>query len=98
MIAFVKQELTQPNEVYVSELIKISPKKISNFNSDLDFPKLAKTELIQWKSKDGLEIEGLLTYPTKYNKRKKYPLALIIHGGPAGVFSQSFTGLSLIHI
>ena len=32
MIAFVKQELTQPNEVYVSELIKISPKKISNFN------------------------------------------------------------------
>lgn len=98
MIAFVKQELTQPNEVYVSELIKISPKKISNFNSDLDFPKLAKTELIQWKSKDGLEIEGLLTYPTKYNKRKKYPLALIIHGGPAGVFSQSFTGNPSIYI
>ena len=98
MIAFVKQELTQPNEVYVSELIKISPKKISNFNSGLDFPKLAKTELIEWKSKDGLEIEGLLTYPTKYNKRKKYPLALIIHGGPAGVFSQSFTGNPSIYI
>ena len=54
--------------------------------------------MIQWKSKDGLEIEGLLTYPTKYNKRKKYPLALIIHGGPAGVFSQSFTGNPSIYI
>ena len=91
-IALVKQELNKPSEVYLSELSKISPKKISNFNSSLKFPKLANTELITWISKDGLEIEGLLTYPTKYNKRKKYPLALIIHGGPAGVFSQSFTG------
>jgi len=92
MIVFVKQELNKPSEVYLSELNKISPKQISNFNSSLEFPKFAKTELITWISKDGLEIEGLLTYPTKYNKRKKYPLALIIHGGPAGVFSQSFTG------
>ena len=91
-IAFVKQELNKPSEVYLSELSNISPKQISNFNSSLEFPKFAKTELITWISKDGLEIEGLLTYPTKYNKRKKYPLALIIHGGPAGVFSQSFTG------
>ena len=92
MIVFVKQELNKPSEVYLSELSNISPKQISNFNSSLEFPKFAKTELITWISKDGLEIEGLLTYPTKYNKRKKYPLALIIHGGPAGVFSQSFTG------
>jgi dipeptidyl aminopeptidase/acylaminoacyl peptidase len=92
MIVLVKQELNKPSEVYLSELSKISPKKISNFNSSLKFPKLANTKLITWISKDGLEIEGLLTYPTKYNKRKKYPLALIIHGGPAGVFSQSFTG------
>jgi len=92
MIVFVKQELNKPSEVYLSELSNISPKQISNFNSSLNFPKLANTELITWISKDGLEIEGLLTYPTKYNKRKKYPLALIIHGGPAGVFSQSFTG------
>ena len=92
MIVLVKQELNKPSEVYLSELSNISPKQISNFNSSLNFPKLANTELITWISKDGLEIEGLLTYPTKYNKRKKYPLALIIHGGPAGVFSQSFTG------
>ena len=97
-IAFVKQELNKPSEVYLSELSNISPKQISNFNSNLEFPKFAKTELLQWSSKDGLEIEGLLTYPAKYNKRKKYPLALIIHGGPAGVFSQSFTGNPSIYM
>ena len=92
MLVFVKQELDNPSEVYLSDLNKISPKQISNFNSSLTFPKLANTKLIRWKSKDGLEIEGLLTYPTIYNKRKKYPLAVIIHGGPSGVFSESFTG------
>ena len=71
MIVLVKQELNKPSEVYLSELSNISPKQISNFNSSLEFPNFAKTELLQWSSKDGLEIEGLLTYPTKYNKRKK---------------------------
>ena len=91
-IALVKEQLDKPSEVFVSALSKISPKQISNFNSKLKLPVLARTELIKWKSKDGLAIEGLLTYPSNYKKNKKYPLALIIHGGPAGVFSQSYTG------
>ena len=91
-IVFVKQELDKPSEVYVSKLERILPQKITSFNSELELPALAKTELISWKSKDGLEIEGFLTYPANYKKRKKYPLALIIHGGPSGVFSQSYTG------
>ena len=96
-IVFVKQELDKPSEVFISGLNTINPKQISNFNPTKDFPKLAKTEVITWKSKDGLEIEGLITYPTKYNKRKKYPLAVIIHGGPAGVFSETFTGARSIY-
>ena len=96
-IAFVKQELDKPSEVFISQLNIINPKQISNFNPTKVFPKLAKTEIITWKSKDGLEIEGLITYPTKYKKRKKYPLAVIIHGGPAGVFSETFTGARSIY-
>lgn len=96
-IVFVKQELDKPSEVFISGLNTINPKQISNFNPTKDFPKLAKTEVITWESKDGLEIEGLITYPTKYKKRKKYPLAVIIHGGPAGVFSETFTGARSIY-
>src|SRR6185369_445542 len=53
---------------------------------------LGKTELVNWKAKDGLNIEGLLTYPVNFQKGKQYPLLLVIHGGPAGVYSQSFIG------
>ena len=43
MIAFVKQELNQPSEVYLSELSMIAPKKISNFNSNLCFLNSSKS-------------------------------------------------------
>ena len=51
-----------------------------------------KTEVIKWKSKDGREIEGLLTYPVGYVAGTKVPFILNVHGGPAGAFQQSFIG------
>ena len=43
-----------------------------------------------WKSQDGLDIEGLLTYPVNYQKGTRYPLLLNVHGGPSLVFTQTF--------
>ena len=62
-IAFIHQTPEVAPEVYVTASATFAPKKLSDANKD--FPKLAmgKTEVIKWKSKDGREIEGLLTYP-----------------------------------
>jgi dipeptidyl aminopeptidase/acylaminoacyl peptidase len=53
---------------------------------------LGRTEVIRWKAPDGLAIEGLLTYPAGYTQGKRVPLLVIVHGGPTGVFTQSFIG------
>jgi dipeptidyl aminopeptidase/acylaminoacyl peptidase len=50
-----------------------------------------------WKSKDGLEVEGLLWLPTSYKPGDKLPLILSIHGGPAGVWSTSFRGINHVY-
>jgi dipeptidyl aminopeptidase/acylaminoacyl peptidase len=42
-------------------------------------------EVIQWKSKDGAMIEGILLKPKNYDANKKYPLLVVIHGGPTGI-------------
>jgi dipeptidyl aminopeptidase/acylaminoacyl peptidase len=63
--------------------------QVSRVNAD--FPAAPRTEAIRWKS-DGLEIEGLLTYPFGWTKGRKCPLILSIHGGPAGVFTRSYAG------
>jgi dipeptidyl aminopeptidase/acylaminoacyl peptidase len=46
---------------------------------------LPVNEVIQWKSRDGATIEGILLKPANYDEKKKYPLLVVIHGGPTGV-------------
>jgi dipeptidyl aminopeptidase/acylaminoacyl peptidase len=97
MMAYVQSMTEVAPEVFVSSILKFEPKKLSDANKD--FPKLTlgKTEVIKWKSKDGKEIEGLLTYPVNYKSGQKYPLILNIHGGPTGVFVQTFTAAGSIY-
>jgi dipeptidyl aminopeptidase/acylaminoacyl peptidase len=52
---------------------------------------MATTEEVGFKSKDGTEIHGLLTYPAGYVKGTKVPLLLRIHGGPNGQDQHSFS-------
>jgi dipeptidyl aminopeptidase/acylaminoacyl peptidase len=44
---------------------------------------LGTVETIRWKSRDGVEIEGVLRKPTNFDPNKKYPLAFVVHGGPS---------------
>jgi dipeptidyl aminopeptidase/acylaminoacyl peptidase len=87
---FVLQNTSRPGEAFISTTAAFSPQKISNIHAALANYPVPRTEVIKWKSFDGKEIEGLLTYPLNYLAGKKYPLILNIHGGPAGVFNQSF--------
>lgn len=97
VIAFVHQTAEISPDVYISETKAFGARKISDVNADFQKPPMGRTEVVTWKSKDGMSIEGLLTYPVKYEKGRKYPLILNIHGGPAGVFVQSYTGAGSIY-
>lgn len=89
-VAYNMQMVDRAAEVYASAVSTPAPVQLSRANADLPKLALGKTEVIRWKSKDGVEIEGLLTYPIDYQAGQKVPLILNIHGGPAGVYSQSF--------
>jgi len=52
---------------------------------------LGETEEVSFKSKDGTEVHGLLTYPVGYVKGTKVPLLLRIHGGPNGQDQHSLS-------
>jgi len=49
------------------------------------------TEDVEFKSKDGTDVHGLLTYPVGYVKGTKVPLLLRIHGGPNGQDQHSLS-------
>ncbi|HEV8430500.1 MAG TPA: S9 family peptidase [Pyrinomonadaceae bacterium] len=89
---FVRQTSDTPADVYIASATDFTPVQITTVNADLKTPPVGRTEVITWKSKDGKQIEGLLTYPVSYQTGQRVPLILNIHGGPAGVFQQTFLG------
>jgi dipeptidyl aminopeptidase/acylaminoacyl peptidase len=92
MFGFSMQTTEKPAEAYVSRADGFTPVQVSRANADMAKLPVGKTEVIRWKSRDGMDIEGLLSYPVGYEAGKRVPLLLVIHGGPTGVFTQSFTG------
>ncbi|HLK32672.1 MAG TPA: S9 family peptidase [Terriglobales bacterium] len=79
-----------PNEVCALEdgvLRQITHQNDALF-SELE---LGRTEDVSFKSKDGTEVHGLLTYPVGYVEGSRVPLLLRIHGGPNGQDEHSFS-------
>lgn len=82
---FVGRNGNQLNEIFVSTVANAKPSQITDMTSQISNWKVAQSEVISWKSKDGAVIEGVLHKPSNYDASKKYPLFVVIHGGPTGI-------------
>ena len=82
---------THPSEVFRADLNFRSMQSIADQNPWLSEYALGNTEVVRWKSsKDGMEIDGVVTKPVEFDASRKYPLLLNPHGGPTGATSLSF--------
>ena len=79
-------------EICVSPVASFSPRVMTDMKDQLKPWKLATRELFEWKSKDGTPIEGILIKPADFDPMKKYPLLVVIHGGPTGIDRPSLAG------
>jgi dipeptidyl aminopeptidase/acylaminoacyl peptidase len=84
-VAFVGRNGDQLNELFVTDIASMQPVKITEMTSQTSGWKIAQSEVISWKSKDGAIIEGILHKPANYDPSVKYPLLVMIHGGPTGI-------------
>jgi len=81
---------TKPTEVYAMEGNAL--RQLTHQNGALVAElQIAQTDEVNFKSKDGTEVHGLLTYPLGYVKGTRVPLLLRIHGGPNGQDQHSFS-------
>jgi len=91
-VALAMQSSDRPVELYVTSADRFAPVQLTHLNDELLKMPIPKTELIHWKSADGMDIDGLLTYPLDYTPGKRVPLLLNIHGGPAQAHHATFVG------
>ncbi len=75
----------QYGEIYTTRVAPWQGKKLTAMGEQLKGFTLAHREVVSWKSGDGTAIEGVLYTPANFEAKKKYPLLLVIHGGPTGV-------------
>ena len=86
---FAMESSDIPPQPYIASADDFAPRPIANVQTIPDLP-IPEARVIRWTSTDGTEIEGILTYPIDYEPGARVPLLLIIHGGPAGVFRETF--------
>lgn len=62
-------------------------------SADFDHYAFGKTEMITIPSGDGYDLPAVITYPTDFDKTKRYPVVFSIYGGPAaGTVTNTWKG------
>ncbi|HMQ16131.1 MAG TPA: S9 family peptidase, partial [Phycisphaerae bacterium] len=79
-----------PAELYFMKHGDPGPRRLTNSNPWLSEVRLARQEGIRHAARDGVELEGILLYPLDYEPGGRYPLVLIVHGGPEAHVSNGW--------
>lgn len=89
---FGYETVSQAPEVYVSAVNPFKIEQISRLQSPRHNVPLGSSNVIHWRSTDGMDIEGLLVTPANYDAKKHYPLYVAVHGGPSGAWWKRYLG------
>jgi len=92
-LAFSLNTAQSPSDVYSVDIVS---RKLERWTysetGGINAKSFVEPKLITWKSFDGREISGWLYKPAAAAPSGKYPVAVVIHGGPEGQSSPTFLG------
>ncbi len=90
-LIFANSSMAMPAEIYRADIDSGNLTALTSTNRDLmaQFG-LRKAEELEWTGALGKKIHGFIVKPSNFDSNKKYPLAVIIHGGPQGAFNDNW--------
>ncbi len=91
MLAFERSSLTMPAEVFVAGADGSNPRQVTHHN-DVLFAKLQLNapETFWFEGAAGSRVQAMLIRPPNFDAAKKYPLLVLLHGGPQTMWSNSW--------
>ena len=84
-VAYAGAGANRFTEIFAANLPAAQPIQLTHGGDQFAGMAISKRELVQWKSGDGTQIEGVLYKPADFDPKRKYPLLVVIHGGPTGI-------------
>ena len=79
VFTFTRERADQPRNLFLSGPALESPQRITN---SCEFQKnylWGHSQLVNFKNRQGVPLQGMLTYPAGYKKGKKYPMIVYIY-------------------
>ena len=90
-MVFTHHNLSAPPEIFRLDMRQGAAQQMTGFNDHLvENIHWGETENVTYKGANGADIQMFINYPPDYDPNKKYPLVVMIHGGPHGIFGDSF--------
>lgn len=89
--AFRSSAADHPTEVFSWARGDEPPRRLTHSNPWLDEVRLARQEVVSFKARDGLGLQGILVRPLDYEQGKRYPLIVGVHGGPESHIPDGWT-------
>ncbi|MCB1044517.1 MAG: prolyl oligopeptidase family serine peptidase [Acidobacteria bacterium] len=87
-VIYAHSSASLPTQWYTASLKKsklYDARSITDLNPSFNDKQAAQTEVVRWQGHKDEWIEGMLYYPAGYELGKRYPLVVMIHGGPASL-------------
>lgn len=91
-IAFVASEPHRPPELYDMTSPEAPPRRLTDFHHEVASMHLGDVGTIAWDT-DGFRADGVVVYPPGFSAGTKYPLVLLVHGGPRAASTEAFSAL-----
>ncbi len=90
-VAFVQSSYAAASEVHAGPLGAAPPPAVTMFNAALK-PAWGKAESVEWNN-EGFHVQGWLLYPANYDANKRYPMIVVVHGGPSSAVIPRWPGV-----
>ncbi|MGZ6105567.1 MAG: prolyl oligopeptidase family serine peptidase [Vulcanimicrobiaceae bacterium] len=81
-IAFLATTPEHPRELYYLPSLGRTPLRLTHLNDFVDKLVIGDMRQFAWNGPDGFRETGVVTYPPSMIKARRYPIVLLIHGGP----------------
>ena len=89
-IAFTGTEPGRPSELYYMASPTAAVERLTDFNHEVASRTLGRMEMIDWAARGPVRGNGIVVYPPDFNKARRYPLVLEVHGGPRAASLETF--------
>ena len=90
-LVYRSQSFHRPAELYVMPAAGGEAKPLTDFNGErLANIEFGTVEDVTFEGADGNPVQMFLLYPPGFDANQKWPLLMMVHGGPHGAWTDSF--------